>query len=139
MLYGVWRTPSLWQAPAVDHEQFWQLVEAARAQVGDTMQWAEAVADALVDRLVELSPEEIVAFGLRFDVLQDEAYRWDLWSAAYLINGGASDDGFEYFRGWLLAQGRQVWEAALADPDSLAGLTGIDQLDEDAEGESMLY
>ncbi|WP_202610450.1 DUF4240 domain-containing protein [Herbidospora solisilvae] len=29
--------------------------------------------------------------------------------------------GFDYFRGWLIAQGRTVFHQALADPDSLAG------------------
>ncbi|TYB52801.1 DUF4240 domain-containing protein, partial [Nonomuraea sp. PA05] len=48
------------------------------------------------------------------------AHRADLWGAAYLINGGCSDDGFEYFRCWLVGQGREVYEAALDDPDSLA-------------------
>ena len=48
--------------------------------------------------------------------------------AAYVINGGASDDGFYYFRCWLIGMGRRVYEAALADPDSLADavLPGID-------------
>ena len=38
----------------------------------------------------------------------DDSYRWDLWGAAYLANGGCSDDGFDYFRGWLIGQGRKV-------------------------------
>ncbi|GAA1585730.1 hypothetical protein GCM10009678_80400 [Actinomadura kijaniata] len=54
-----------------------------------------------------------------------ESYRGDLWGAAYLINGGASDDGFDYFRGWLVSQGRAVYEAALADPDSLAAVPKV--------------
>ena len=33
---------------------------------------------------------------------------------------GCSDDGFIDFRAWLIAQGREVYFAALADPDSLA-------------------
>jgi hypothetical protein len=44
------------------------------------------------------------------------------------MNGGCSDDGFEYFRAWLLAQGRDTFEKALEDPDTLAAL-------EDPEGE----
>jgi hypothetical protein len=44
----------------------------------------------------------------------------DQWGAAYLANGGCSDDGFDYFRGWLIGQGRKVYETVLADPDSLA-------------------
>ncbi|MFC9245678.1 DUF4240 domain-containing protein [Streptomyces sp. NPDC057136] len=43
-----------------------------------------------------------------------------LWAAAYVINGGCSDDGFDYFRGWLIAQGREVFERTAADPDALA-------------------
>ena len=39
---------------------------------------------------------------------------------AFIVNGGASDDGFDYFRGWLIAQGREVFEGTLAKPDSLA-------------------
>jgi len=35
---------------------------------------------------------------------------------------GCSDDGFIDFRAWLIAQGRDVYLSALADPDSLAGV-----------------
>lgn len=49
------------------------------------------------------------------------------WQAAYLINGGCSDDGFEYFRGWLLTQGREVFERAVALPDTLADLPVVQQ------------
>ena len=49
-----------------------------------------------------------------------EAYRWDLWAAAYLIQGGCSDDGFEYFCDWLISLGKHRFEAALRNPDSLA-------------------
>lgn len=36
---------------------------------------------------------------------------------------GCSDDGFIDFRAWLIAQGRDVYLSALADPDSLAEVT----------------
>ena len=49
-----------------------------------------------------------------------ESRSWELWDAAYLINAGCGDDGFHYFRGWLLGQGHAIWQAALAAPDSLA-------------------
>jgi hypothetical protein len=39
---------------------------------------------------------------------------------AYHLKGGwCSDDSFLYFLGWLLAQGRATFEAAVGDPDSL--------------------
>lgn len=36
-----------------------------------------------------------------------------------------SDDGFDYFRGWLIVQGREVFERIVADPDALADLPAI--------------
>jgi hypothetical protein len=48
-----------------------------------------------------------------------------LWAAAYVINGGCSNDGFEYFRGWLIVQGREVFEHVVADPGTLADLPVI--------------
>lgn len=47
-----------------------------------------------------------------------KTYDWDLWGAAYLINGGASDDGFDYFRGWLLSQGSERWAKVTLDLES---------------------
>src|SRR5207244_1156324 len=47
------------------------------------------------------------------------SYQWSLWAGAYVLNGGCSDDSFDYFRGWLIAQGRAVFEDALGDPDTL--------------------
>jgi Protein of unknown function (DUF4240) len=37
-----------------------------------------------------------------------------------VIEANCSEDCFFAFRGWLIGRGRQVYEAALADPDSLA-------------------
>jgi uncharacterized protein DUF4240 len=63
-----------------------------------------------------------VEFEGHFTELRAESYSWELWGAAYLMNGGCSDDGFEYFRAWLIAQGREIFETALKDPDTLAVL-----------------
>ncbi|WBQ05233.1 DUF4240 domain-containing protein [Kribbella sp. CA-293567] len=124
----------------MDRDGFWELVEAARAEVDDTVADPDGVADALTKALGELAPAEIAGFGVELERLQAESYRWDLWGAAYLINEGVSDDGFDYFRGWLLAQGQEVWEAALADPDSLADVVDEDLGDgfEGFNGEGML-
>jgi hypothetical protein len=67
------------------------------------------------------------------------SYRWDLWAAAYIINGSCSDDGFDYFRGWLIAQGRGSFYAALADPETLVDVLPADGLAGDGvECEDML-
>jgi hypothetical protein len=77
---------------------------------------------AVREQLRELQPIEITNFLRLFNQLMDDAYRWDLWGAAYLINGGCSDDGFAYFRSWLISRGQTVYAAALKSPDSLVGL-----------------
>ena len=100
----------------MDVTQFWQLIEVARA-TGPAD--AEGVARAVTTALQQLPPEEIIAFD---DILWHQmarSYQWDLWAAAYIVNGGCSDDGFDYFRGWLIAQAQTTFEDALRDPDTL--------------------
>lgn len=49
-----------------------------------------------------------------------------MWGAAYIIEGGCSDDGFTDFRSWLISRGRDVYEAALRDPESLVEVAAAD-------------
>lgn len=112
-------------------DRFWQFVEAAKAKAGgDT----EARVDALGAVLGSLSPAELQSFQNHYERQMATAYRWDLWAAAYIINGGCSDDGFCYFRDWLISEGRSVFEAALKDPDLLADLPHIDPAELEAFG-----
>ena len=97
--------------------QFWQIIAESRAQSDGE---CKTQAQALLRLLKRLPGDEIIAFELLFNALRRRAYRWNLWGAAYIINGGASDDGFEYFRWWLIGQGERIYEAALRDPDTLA-------------------
>lgn len=113
---------------------FWQIIDDSVAAAGTDQQ---AQIKFLHWKLKELPPEEIVAFECEYDTRRNEAYTWDLWGAAYLINGGCSDDGFEYFRAWLISRGRAVFEAALANPDTLAA--HVEAGRDDYEFEAFLY
>jgi Protein of unknown function (DUF4240) len=97
------------------------MIEAARRQVFDPSN-GSAVASQAVTLLSGRPPDEIVASHQVLWGLMVDSYRDPLWAAAYLINGGCSDDGFEYFRGWLIVQGHEVYERVMADPDTLADL-----------------
>ncbi len=110
---------------AMSDDQFWALVDRSAAHEADPGRQM-AVLAAELDKL---SPEAVMAFEFAFYKQMTRAYDLDLWGAAYVINGGASDDGFEYFRRWLISRGRTTFEETLADPDSLA-----DRLPRDAEG-----
>ncbi|MER6556951.1 DUF4240 domain-containing protein [Streptomyces sp. NPDC001027] len=121
----------------MDETEFWELVDASReAAEGDP----EEQADQLVERLTRLDPEAVLDFARHFESRYNRAYRWDLWGAAWLLMDGASDDAFDFFRCWLIGQGREVFEGALhGDPDSLADL--LDDFDEeiDGDGEELGY
>jgi hypothetical protein len=97
----------------VDEDRFWELIEGSRKVSNQ----CESQAEALTQLLEELELEEIIEFDRQLTMQLVKAYRWDLWGAAYLINGGCSDDGFEYFRCWLILQGRNYFESVLKDPD----------------------
>jgi hypothetical protein len=112
---------------AVDFDQFWAVIEGARRDAGDPAD-AERVAGQAVALLSARSAEEIIAAEQRLCELLAGSYQMPLWAAACVIQGGCSDDGFEYFRGWLILQGRRVFEAALGDPDSLASHPAVQAL-----------
>ncbi len=100
------------------------MVEKARESAADPSD-AEDVAERTLALLTALPAEKVALLAQPLWDLRAQSYRRGLWHAAYLINGGCSDDGFEYFRGWLLTQGREAFERAVADPDTLADLPAV--------------
>ena len=123
------------QEPMSDAE-FWKIIDSVRSKTGSGMADLANFSRVLRETLGTLGVGELVAFDLMMSDLEARAYRYDLWGAAFVINGGCSDDGFLYFRRWLIAQGRKVWDAALSDPESLATTTPPG---EDAEFEELAY
>ena len=99
-------------------EQFWRIIARASESAHDP----DAQLNTLHSALRELTIEEIISFEVAFRSYLNKAYTWDLWGAAYVIHGGCSDDGFEYFRRWLVSRVRDIHAFALANPDILAQL-----------------
>lgn len=119
----------------VTDDQFWILIEQSNgsqpARPGllqkllgrsQSAQTGESFLPKLRGLLTPLPPNEIKDFKVILDRQIDRAYTWDLWAAAYIMMGGCSDDGFEYWRLWLVSQGREVFDGAVANPESLAAL-----------------
>jgi hypothetical protein len=108
--------------------QFWDIIaRACRSDLHKADEWA----GNLERELKHLDPNEIIEWNHIFDRLAFRARTVDLWGAAYTINGGASDDGFYYFRCWLIGMGKDVYEAAVANPDNLADVVNP-QIDAEA-------
>jgi len=112
----------------MDTARFWAIVDESRADFDPEL--ADGNMDAQVERLQELlgalSPNEVLEFQRELDLQMNAAYRWDLWGAAYIIEGGCSDDGFTDFRSWLISMGRDVYDAALRDPETLIDVANAD-------------
>ena len=117
----------------MDQGQFWDIIQ--RSLVAITV---EEQIDFLGNELGKLSKEEILEFDYIFRQKHEEAYTWDIWAAAYTMQGGCSDDGFIDFRAWLVYRGKEVFEKALQNSDSLAEL-GREKLEESEESEDFYY
>jgi len=111
---------------SMSEEQFWNLIETT---VNDS---ADGSIDAseLVQALSVLPVSGILSFGERCDILFVDSRLWALWGAASLIHDGAPDDTFDYFRSWLIGRGRETYERAIINPDSLAEIATPEALDD---------
>lgn len=108
-----------YQGIVMKEEEFWSIVDATRIDAGSV---TEARVDALDRALAALDLPTLQGFQNLYDEMIKRSYRWDLWGAAYLMNGGCSDDGFRYFCDWLISEGRSTFERALSQPETLADL-----------------
>lgn len=102
----------------MDENQYWELIETSLQQSNSEYE-QEAY---LIELLSKLSAREMIGFRLRTDQLLQHSYQPELWCAAYLMNGGCSDDSFEYFRNWIISKGKKAYEKAKEHPDSLIEL-----------------
>lgn len=117
----------------MNQDIFWMIIK-------DSLRAADAEdqAEYICGKLDQMTKEEVLEFDLIFRQLHEDCFNWDIWAAAYTIQGGCSDDGFIDFRSWLVAQGKEVFEKALKSSDSLAEL-GRTKLEESEEGEDFYY
>jgi hypothetical protein len=102
----------------VDVDGFWAIIARSDSPT------------ALHEQLAALPEPELADFEVHHQTAYNRAYDWGLWGAAYVIAGGCSDDSFDYFRGYLIGLGKDTYEAALADPDSLAEHEDLDDGEE---------
>jgi hypothetical protein len=73
----------------------------------------------LKQALNTLPLNEVVGFYSRTEQLKNAIYNSETWCAGYIMNGGCSDDMFEYFLLWIISCGKEVYEAAKENHDNL--------------------
>lgn len=118
----------------MNKDTFWDLIATAKSQTGGNV---DAMYQWLCNWLVANSDANgAIQFYEISHAYNSLAYKFGLWTAAMIMsNGFRSDDGFHYFTNWLIAQGKEVYLAALANPDSLAEI----DVNGDSEFESLDY
>jgi hypothetical protein len=102
------------QPAAMSDAAFWVIIDRTADDSFD-LQLA-----MLRSELEGLDAAGLEAFMLAFDRQMQRAYAWDLWGVGHVAYGGMSDDGFVYFRRWLISRGHEAYERLLARPDELA-------------------
>ena len=100
----------------------WQIIERARSQSGGEF---EVQVDLITEHLAARPAGEILAFGSWVRRRMADAILPDLLLVVewvYDVNGlgPVSGDGWEYWLGWLVARGRDDFDAARRDADMVA-------------------
>jgi hypothetical protein len=109
----------------VDADDFWNFVEGS-TRAGSTQRQRE---DFLSRGLGRISRSHLLDFMQHLSGTREPANTYRLWRAADIImHGHCSTDGFHYFQMWLVGLGRDAYDAAIADPDSLAAVPEVQRL-----------
>lgn len=112
-------------AETLEEDLYWAIVDKSLKNAGNEDEQEEF----LIKEISKLTPKQIIGFRLRTDKLLHDTYTSEMWCAGYIMNQGCSDDGFEYFRNWVISRGKEVYYKAKENPDTL-----ISEIVSDAEG-----
>lgn len=99
----------------MDIQSFWQVIDSATEHPTTSARTEAIVAAWQVLPMLELV---VVDFLLQRQLKR--ANERTLRTVCYLINTNNDPDTFRAFRGWLMLQGRAVFDAAIEDADTLA-------------------
>jgi len=102
---------------------FWNIIELGQ----DIKNSCEETDELIESHLKTLSNKELISYQKIFTTLWNDAYRWDLWRVAYIVEGGCGDDNFMDFRASLISFGREVYENTLRNSDSFAFFSSLDK------------
>lgn len=103
-------------------DAFWAMIARIERASGGELAAACTAFRAELEALDDVSLRQMTN---QFRDAMVRAMDYELWSGAYVLHGGCSDDSFWDFRAGLVALGRDHYEAALADPDTLAAIPDV--------------
>lgn len=102
-------------AELLDEDLYWKIIDKSLKSTSDQDEQEQF----LIKEISNLTPKQMIGFRLRTDKLLYDTYNSEMWCAGYIMNGGCSDDSFEYFRNWVISRGKDVYYKAKQNPDEL--------------------
>lgn len=118
----------------MEEDMFWKIIKTSKDKSkGDF----EEQQEKLAKELHKLTPDDIILFSNRFSYFRGQANTWELWGAIYIIHGGCGDDSFDYFREWVIGQGKDFYYKTIQNPESLVDVAAKEI--EDVEWEGLGY
>lgn len=120
-------------AEMLDEDLYWTIVDKSLKNTKNQ----DDQEQFLIKEIGKLTPKQMIGFRLRTDKFLYDTYNSEMWCAGYIMNGGCSDDGFEYFRNWVISRGKNVYYNAIQNPDNL--ISEVDKNAEMYEFESFWY
>jgi hypothetical protein len=103
----------------LSERRFWNVIQRS-LNCADGVMFRRTEQEAALKREIHrLSKDECTGFLGHFYHKYFSAYRHALKAVEYVIFGGCSGGQFMDFRKWLVLRGKQVYEAAIENPDSL--------------------
>ncbi|EAE2093192.1 DUF4240 domain-containing protein [Listeria monocytogenes] len=90
----------------------------------------------LEELLEKLNEDELFGYDYWWNYFHKKSYNQSLWAVAYVVLGGCSDDGFDYFRYWLLTRGKAAFTSAMENADTLCDEFDLLTEDEYPENEA---
>jgi len=120
-------------ADMLDEDLYWSLIDKSLKNTSSQNKQEHF----LIQEIGNLTPKQMIGFRLRTDKLLYDTYNSEMWCAGYIMNGGCSDDGFEYFRNWVISRGKETYIKAKENPDNL--ISEVDEKIDNYEFESFWY
>lgn len=111
-------------AEMLDEDLYWEIIQKSLESSSNQ----DDQEQFLIKEIGNLTPKQMIGFRLRTDKLLYDTYNSEMWCAGYIMNGGCSDDGFEYFRNWVISRGKKTYYKAKENPDNL-----IDEVDSELD------
>jgi hypothetical protein len=118
-------------APVELSKDFWQVIEAAKAKT--KTKGASADPKALKAVLKTLSSAKLKEFTLEYRKGLMALNTYEIYGAGYVIDAGMSNDGFHYYRSWILGKGKEAFATAQSTPDDLGKFVMKDEIIQNEE------